>query len=806
MPQPRKPSTALQRGVEKRRALLTLALAVLAAGACRDDLDTRMNEVRALQDVGQFSKSVDSLRQILAMDPDTPEGNYRLGLALMQTGEPSQAVWSLQKASESSEYAVVASLLLANSQFALKNYEGSVQATNRVLEIDAEHIDALQIRAKALVGAHRLEDALTDARRLVEYQPEDLESRVVLATVLMELDELDESEREHVRVKELGEKSDDPATAARSCIALPLFVMDARDDVARAEQLYEACIEKYPTNTFLIGHVMGFLDRIEKPERSTELIESAVELAPENLSLRSTLAERLASLGAVDEAEQVLIEATETFGSATAWNMLANFYKGQRELEKALEAIDQVIELTGGGEQINFGKADLLVDLARYDEAEQIVSTLSEPTYAALIEGRLRLVRGDPRGALEAFDRGIRHWPNNPGARYLAGLAARELGDYERAISELRESVRADPKATDASYVLANLYYDRGDFENAATLAVTAARQSSGVPNAGIFIVAARAFSELGRYDEARAAIEALRKIPGYEAAAVVELAALEGRSENPAAAVKRIKDSGLDLSQPEHEDALRTLTDQLVKLRRLDEALQHVEAAITKRPDDSTLHSLRGNLLARSQRTAEARTAYERARDLEPLNAEALGGLATLEAHSGNLQGAVELFDRAAGLDSRSATYRYAASQLTLAQGKIELAEARLREIVRDFPREAGPRNDLAWILAQQGRELDYALELAGEAARHQPTPEMLDTLGFVQLKSGDPSSAVTSFEESLRLSADAPSTRYHLATALQRLGQDERAREMLRLALAGENFPEAEEARRQLSRLEKP
>ena len=108
---------------------------------------------------------------------------------------------------------------------------------------------------------------------------------------------------------------------------------------------------------------MGFLDRIEKPERATGLIESAVELAPENLSLRSTLADRLISRGALDEAERVLVEATETFGSATAWNMLANFYRAQKEPTKALEAMDQVIELTGGGEQISFGKADLLVDL-----------------------------------------------------------------------------------------------------------------------------------------------------------------------------------------------------------------------------------------------------------------------------------------------------------------------------------------------------------------------------------------------------------------------------------------------------------
>jgi Flp pilus assembly protein TadD len=72
---------------------------------------------------------------------------------------------------------------------------------------------------------------------------------------------------------------------------------------------------------------MGFLDGIEKPESATELIREAVDAAPENLSLRSTLAKLLRAAGEDEEAEQVLVEAAETFGSAAAWNLLATFYR-----------------------------------------------------------------------------------------------------------------------------------------------------------------------------------------------------------------------------------------------------------------------------------------------------------------------------------------------------------------------------------------------------------------------------------------------------------------------------------------------
>ena len=80
------------------RLMSGLAVVAFCIG-CGGDVESRMAEVRALQDVGQFSGSIEELREILTVSPDLPEANYRLGLALVQTGEASRAVWPLQKAS-----------------------------------------------------------------------------------------------------------------------------------------------------------------------------------------------------------------------------------------------------------------------------------------------------------------------------------------------------------------------------------------------------------------------------------------------------------------------------------------------------------------------------------------------------------------------------------------------------------------------------------------------------------------------------------------------------------------------------------
>ncbi len=136
---------------------------------------------------------------------------------------------------------------------------------------------------------------------------------------------------------------------------------------------------------------------------------------------------------------------------------------------------------------------------------------------------------------------------------------------------------------------------------------------------------------------------------------------------------------------------------------------------------------------------------------------------------------------------------------------GDRESAEARLREVVRIFAGHVGARNDLAWLLADGGEDLDLALSLAEAAIQMSPEPETLDTLGFVHLRRGELEPAVEVLDRALAIGGKSPSIYYRLGTALGRSGETERAREMLKRALEAGAFPEADDARRQLAQLEK-
>jgi len=285
----------------------------------------------------------------------------------------------------------------------------------------------------------------------------------------------------------------------------------------------------------------------------------------------------------------------------------------------------------------------------------------------------------------------------------------------------------------------------------------------------------------------------------------VVELAHVARAENGPQSAIDVIENSGLDLSDAADPRALRVFSENLLALGRSEDALAAVGAAIERNPEAEDFHAIRGNLLVNLGRGDEAEKAFETARSLDSENEMAIAGLAVLAGNKGDFAKAVELFDLAAQYDEeKNPVYPYSAAQLTMKLGDESGAIERLREVVREHPGHAGSRNDLAWLLAESGGNLDTALSLAEDARSLDPSPDILDTLGWVLIKRGEGAAAVSVLEKAHKGQPDSPSIRYRLGTALAMAGDADRAREMLESALDAEEFEEADEARRELAKLE--
>ena len=119
--------------------------------------------------------------------------------------------------------------------------------------------------------------------------------------------------------------------------------------------------------------------------------------------------------------------------------------------------------------------------------------------------------------------------------------------------------------------------------------------------------------------------------------------------------------------------------------------------------------------------------------------------------------------------------------------------------------PNAAVAANNLAWLYASSGENLDAALQLAQAATRVLPADgNVADTLGYVYYKKDMPRLAIPAFRASVAQEPDNPIYQAHLGLAYAQAGELANARTHLTAALRLKaNFDGAEEARSVLSSL---
>ncbi|MEE2665707.1 MAG: tetratricopeptide repeat protein [Myxococcota bacterium] len=785
---------------------MLLSLVLAASVACQGDVESRLAEIRSLQEAGEFEASIEPLRGLVTTNSSHPEVNFRLGLALVRTGRQSLSIWPLQKALDSEAHGLAAGILLINALLNTQDYEEAVRVADRVLATNPDNEMALWGRANANISGAMPEAALDDADRLRALNPSDPRAMILRSAALADLDRLDEAEAVQLEVEEIASEAGDQNQAARACVARGVLL--ARTDrPSRASETFRTCVERYPADAVVRKQATDhFVDQREFAS-AVEMWRAAVDEEPEDGALRVRLAELLRLDERTDEAEAVLAEMVELFDSASAWRAMATFRRNSGEIASAREALEQAIERTPGDTSpLRYELADLYIESGDLDGARQIAGELDEPAYSQLLRGAIALKENDPKGALEYFESGLRRWPNNASARYLTGVAAEQLDDQPRAMAEYREAIRNDPGRTDAALRLAEIHYARAEYRAALDFARTHINKRPFSGAAGHVLVARSATAQAD-HESAASALQQLMSQPGHEATALAELASAAGQAHGAEQAVEAI-----ELAGAEHPEAVasaevqRVLVGLLSEAGRTEDALARARVNLASAPDDALAHDLVGRVLLQLSRIDDAATEFEQAAALAPEAAAPQEGLGLVAMSRGDYAGALSHFDAAAKLDPSIGEYLYRGAQVLLATGDRDGAMARLRETVETEPAHAGACNDLAWLLVDTGGDLERALELARRAVRVSTNGATLDTLGWVRLKRGDADQAEQTFVRAINAAGESPSLQYHLGLALAQQGKTSEAIEVLRKAVAADAFPESDAAVAELARLEQP
>jgi tetratricopeptide (TPR) repeat protein len=143
--------------------------------------------------------------------------------------------------------------------------------------------------------------------------------------------------------------------------------------------------------------------------------------------------------------------------------------------------------------------------------------------------------------------------------------------------------------------------------------------------------------------------------------------------------------------------------------------------------------------------------------------------------------------------------------ARILYVQGKPAESRARFEKILSIDPRAAVAANNLAYMDAEAGTNLDVALNRAQTAKAALPEDaDVNDTLGWIYVKRGLPALAITPLEQAIQKDPKNPLYHYHLGMAYVGSGDRDRARPALQKALElSADFENAADARQALAAL---
>lgn len=705
---------------------LGIVSATLLSMACaeKDELAT----VRQAQAFGRFEDSIEPLRTLLERDPQSAELHYRYGLALARTGRPTLAVWSLRRAEEDPAWAEDAALALAQSAVMTQDWQTAVESASRVLEKAPENVTALLLRAMAYIGDKKQPDlAMDDLDLAIEIDPNNISLRPQRVMALIQADRIDEAAEEIDALDALFEDSNEGGqNLAGSICTMRAVLYKEWGELEAAEQHFETCLERNPLHPSVISESVAFFSSTGDFQRGNEILRQIIEEQPTWVVYRSRLANRLRSQKAFDEAEAVLREGLEldVLGLEGAiWTELAIHYAELDDAVAAAAAYGNAVELAPEVSEVGWlTYADMLIAADRVDEALKVAEKLSDKRYRSLVAARSSLQRGEPAEALEHFDATLLLWPNNSGARYFAARAAEQVGDFDRAISEYRQSMRSDPGAGDTGIRLAKLLIALGDPKAAGVAIYHHSVAQPGDP-VGRMLRLELAIADPG--PALRAELAALSQTTLWPSAIALNLetiARLRGadRALEQYDALASSIGREPDLTDPAGAPVLRSLVRFWSEVGETEKASQAVAAALEAHPDEAAFHSIAG--LAKELAAAKPSAgleAYERAIALAPDESHALQGLARIAHQAGDSKAAIRYLDRAAEAEPWSSEIVIRAAELLEESGGAPgEVERRWQRALRDFPWEFAPLEALTRIVLSRS-DTEAAKDLADRAVR---------------------------------------------------------------------------------------
>jgi tetratricopeptide (TPR) repeat protein len=543
--------------------------------------------------------------------------------------------------------------------------------------------------------------------------------------------------------------------------------------------------------------------------RNTEaeaLFQEVLVLDPENYDYYAKLAGYYQATQKWKEAEEVYqLLATRKPASEIPQILLGEFYTFMGDGSKALAHYQKGVELNPESDPARNSLINFYLDNRQWDDAEKLVKPLLEVRSRSIVtkifEARLLLGRGNVDEAIPLFQAIIKDEPNQAMAHQYLGLAFAQKNETVQAIQELTEAEKLAPQDRGVRKALALARMAEGSSKMAIEEAQMAIRLNPRDVQA-VHILGQAYFGEKD-FSSAKKVYQAIIAQIPQDAIAHFHLGLIDQQDKKGKEAIDHFEEALRH--NPDFVQALSHIANVRLSMGEAPQARERVQQQIERSPKNPYFYNLLGRIWMQAKQTGQAEKAFKQALDLNDQLQDSYMNLAELYHRTNRVDEAVMEYERLLEKNPKVAFAHMIMGIMAEQRNEVEKAQRYYRKTLEISPKFAPAANNLAWLMAENGGNLDEALAYAEDALAQQgDNPYIADTLGWIYYKKNAHIKAVSLLGEAVKKLPENPVVRYHLGMALFKKGEPNNAKKTLEFALKmSPTFPGAEEARTTLESL---
>jgi len=432
---------------------------------------------------------------------------------------------------------------------------------------------------------------------------------------------------------------------------------------------------------------------------------------------------------------------------------------------------------------------ELLTTSGHNQEANQLLATILKEapndSDAVAMRAALMLVTGDLKQINQAtndLQSLVAKSPDNHLLRFNLARAYAAKNDFEQARLQLEAAIRSRPDFILARDMLTRIYLNKGDYGKALKEADdTIALNKNDLP---AMLNRSSALMGIGDSQKARQEIDAVLAIAPNNPDARYQAGYLAWTAKDYKHAEEVFGD--LYKANPKDSRGMIGLVETMASQNHMADAIKLLQESVSRQPERRDFQLALANLYVRNQRYDDAVQVLRSLLKTDPKSADLLLRLAETQRRKGDVNAAIETFrlaSQAAPADTRPLL------QLGLLMdgtGRRDQAKPIYEQILKIQPDHPIALNNLAFIKAEEGQDLDEALTMAQRARQGMPnSPDVMDTLGWIYLKKNLSDDAIRTFKELVANSPNSASYHYHYGMALLQKGDKPSAKRELETAI---------------------